>query len=309
VAGLGQCSLDYLCRIPAYPACDTKCEFNAFAIQGGGPVATALVLLSRWGVRTRFAGVIGTDDFGSRILDGLRRDKVDCSATIVRQKARSQFAFICVEQETGKRTIFWGRPTAGPYQPSELPDQFLQGVHALHLDGLFARASIHLAHRARGLGIPVVLDAGSLRPGMLELVRLTDHLIASERFARQFDPRGSVDHVVRKLGTLGPSVVTVTMGEHGSVSFWRGADRPCYLPALPVRPYDTTGAGDIFHGAYLYGLLKQWPVPACLRWATVSAGLSCTRLGGRAGIPSRQAVRQGLKSLPDFSVRPSRAHG
>jgi sulfofructose kinase len=299
VAGMGQCALDYLCTIDRYPPPDTKCEFSDFLLQGGGPVATALVALTRWGVSTRFAGVVCGDRFGRAILEGLQDEKVDVSAVRVREGGRSQFAFICVEKETGKRTIFWGRPEGSSCTDGEVPEGFLDNVHVLHLDGLFAEASLHLAKQAKARGIPVVLDAGSLRAGMLELIRHTDHLIASEEFIGQFQPETPLTPRLHSLRQMGPRVVTVTRGARGSVSLWE--ETPQWLPALQVKARDTTGAGDVFHGAYIYGLLQGWGIPDRIRWATVAAGLSCRFLGGRTGIPTLEEVTQGLSWLSPFT--------
>jgi len=298
VAGLGQCSLDFLCTIDQYPPPDTKCEFDDFLIQGGGPVATALVVLSRWGIPARFAGVVCPDRFGRMILQGLNEEQIDTSAVRIQEGSRSQFAFICAEKETGKRTIFWGRPDASPFPPVGLPEDFLTGVDALHLDGLFMDASLHLARKAKECKIPVILDAGSMRPGMLDLIRHTDHLIAAENFIGQYLPESSLTSRLAKLKQMGPQVVTVTLGQQGSVSLWE--DIPYRLPALTVQARDTTGAGDIFHGAYIYGLMQGWEAPERIRWATVAAGLSCQSLGGRSGIPTRREVKGKLSEPGPF---------
>jgi ribokinase len=232
------------------------------------------------------------------ILQGLIEERIDTSAVRIQEGSRSQFAFICVEKEAGKRTIFWGRPDASPFPPAELPDDFLAGVDALHLDGLFVDASLHLARKAKECQIPVILDAGSLRPGMLDLIRYTDHLIAAENFMCQYSAESSLASRLIKLKQMGPEVVTVTLGQRGSVSLWE--DMPYQLPALKVRARDTTGAGDVFHGAYIYGLVQGWEAPERIRWATVAAGLSCQSLGGRSGIPTQGEVEERLSEPGPF---------
>jgi ribokinase len=263
--------------------------------------------LSRWGIAARFAGVVGGDPFGRIILKGLQEERIDTSAVRVREGGRSQFAFICVEPKTGHRTIFWGRPEASPLQAAEVPEGFLRDAGALHLDGLFLEASLHSARSAKRCGIPVVLDAGSLKPGMLELIRYTDHLIAAEEFIRRYEPEAPLARRLCKLREMGPEVVTVTLGDRGSVSLWE--DAPAWLGALRVKAVDTTGAGDVFHGAYIYGLLKGWSPPERIRWATVAAGLSCRFLGGRSGIPSLREVRERLSETGPFRNSDERADG
>jgi sulfofructose kinase len=298
VVGLGQCSLDFLCTIERYPAPDTKCEFDDLLVQGGGPVATALVVLVRWGVSARFSGVVCPDRFGRMIHQGLDEEGIDTSALLTREGSRSQFAFICVEKGTGSRTIFWGRPNALPFLAGDIPEEFLKDAAALHLDGLFLDASLDLAKKAKDRQIPVILDAGTLRPGMLDLIRHTDHLIAAENFLRAYMPSSSITSRLSRIKEMGPQVVTVTLGRRGSVSLWD--DVPYELPALPVEARDTTGAGDVFHGAYIYGLLHGWAPQERIRWATVAAGLSCRHLGGRSGIPPLEEVRAKLSEPGPF---------
>jgi ribokinase len=133
---------------------------------------------------------------------------------------------------------------------------------------------------------------------MLELVAYTDHLIASESFAGQFAPGASRVEVLWELKKMGPELVTVTLGAEGSVSLW--GDRPLRLPALPIEAVDTTGAGDVYHGAYIFGLLQGWPPPERIRWATVASGLNCLHLGGRTGLPSLVEVRKRTQDLEPF---------
>jgi ribokinase len=238
------------------------------------------------------------DRFGRVILEGLRNERIDTAGVLSQKGERSQFAFICVEKDTGKRTIFWGRPEAASYPAARIPKDFLEDARALHLDGLYQEASLHLAREAQERNIPVVLDAGSLRPGMLDLIPHTDHLIAAEEFIGQVQPEASLVSRIQSLHRMGPQVVTVTFGERGSVSLWD--ETPLWLPALRVKAKDTTGAGDVFHGAYIYGLLQAWSVPDRIRWATVAAGLSCRALGGRSGIPMLEEVRRRLPELGPF---------
>ena len=114
VHGLGQCSLDHLAFISAFPKRDSKCPVTGLTVQGGGPVATALVALSRWGIACSMAGVIGDDESGGRILASLEEEGVDTTGLIIRRKSASQFAFIAAEKGNGARTIFWQPPTGAP---------------------------------------------------------------------------------------------------------------------------------------------------------------------------------------------------
>ncbi|ROR03340.1 carbohydrate kinase family protein [Desulfosoma caldarium] len=284
VFGLGQCSLDYLGIIDRFPQADSKCEFRGLTMQGGGPVATALVALNRWGKRCLLCGVVGDDPFGEAILQSLHNEGVHTDGVQVRTEGASQFAFIAAEPATARRTIFWRRPTGAPLRPDEVPWQEVRRSRVILTDGFFMDAALALARKARAWNIPVVVDAGSLRDGMLDLARWSDHFIASEVFARSLMGTEDSEGACRKLASLGPEVVGVTLGARGSVFYYRG--RLAFQEAYAVDVVDTTGCGDVFHGAYVYGLLEGWPVHERFRRASWAAAQVARRLGGRAGIPA-----------------------
>ncbi len=285
VFGLGQCSLDFIGRVDLYPSPDVKCELTETVIQGGGPVATALVALSRWGVLCRFAGVIGDDLFGGMIRESLDGEGIDTSGLIIRKGAESQFAFITAEPEQeGRRTIFWKRPTGDPPEPEEIDREGLCHARVFLTDGLFPEVSLAAAKAAKAANVRVVVDAGTLREGMLDLARQSDYFLASEHFARALAGEGGPVEACYRMAELGPGVVGVTMGPKGCVALAGG--HMIEQPAYPVKAVDTTGCGDVFHAGVVYGLLHGWVTARCLDFASWAASRVALRLGGRAGIPS-----------------------
>ena len=285
VFGLGQCSLDFLGTVDRYPPPDVKCELSETVIQGGGPVATALVALSRWGAVCRFTGMIGDDLFGSMIRESLDKEGIDTSGLLVRKGTESQVAFITAEPEQeGRRTIFWRRPTGDPPTPEEVDCEGVCNTRVFLTDGLFPEASLAAAKAARTANVPVVVDAGTLREGMLDLARVSDYFLASEHFARVLAGQGGPVAVCRRMAELGPTVVGVTMGSKGCVALADG--HIIEQPAYPVKALDTTGCGDVFHAGFVYGLLQGWAAARCLDFASWAASRVALRLGGRAGIPS-----------------------
>ena len=231
VYGLGQCSLDYIGKIKNYPPADSKCEFSGLVIQGGGPVATALAALSRWGIHCTFAGVIGDDPFGEQIRAGLEAEGIDLRGLLVRKGLESQFAFIAAEPGLGRRTIFWQRPTGPPPGPEELDFDLIRRAKVFHTDGLFPEASLAAAKAAREAGVPVVVDAGSLREGMLDLARLSDYFIASSAFARSLVGKDDPVAACRQMAALGPGLGRGHFGERGICGPGSGpADPPSGLP-------------------------------------------------------------------------------
>lgn len=289
VTGIGQCSFDYLGLTDTYPAVDTKKEMLEWHEQGGGPVATALVALSRLGVKCRFYGIVGDDDFGLKIRRSLADEGVDVSGLKKREASVSQVAFIAVEKRTGRRTIFWKRPTGEALKKEELGENFLGSGGMLLVDGLMEDVSVHAVSEARKQNVPVMLDAGRMRRGMIELAGLSDYVVGSEEFARDLGWELSPEALFREREKLGVKVLTITLGARGSITAPSQGD--CFeTPAFKVDAVDTTGAGDVFHGGYVYGLLKGWRLDKTVTFASALAAMKCTKVGGRAGIPQLSEV-------------------
>ncbi len=288
IFGLGQCALDHIGIIAAYPSPNVKCEFTNLVIQGGGPVATALVALSRWNLRCYFTGVVGNDAFGTIIADSLREEGIDTGGLVVRSGHSSQFAFIVSEPNMGRRTIFWQRPTGKPLQPDELNLEVLRKSRALHTDGLFTEASLFACRKAREAGIPVVVDAGTLREGILDMVRLSDCFIVSETFSQAMaeDPL----ETCRMLAGLGAHFTGVTLGAKGYIALVDG--RIIKKPAYPAKAIDTTGCGDIFHAGVTYGIVQGWDAEKCLDLGAWAAAQVSMQIGGRKGIPTYMKLKE-----------------
>ncbi len=297
VVGLGQACVDYLGGVPSYPHEDGKMELLDLQSQCGGPASTALVTLSRLGINTSFLGSISDDPIGAEVLKGLRAGQVDSSFLKITPGHTSQFAFIAVNRKSGNRTIFWHRGSAPPLRPEEVDLSPFSGARVLHLDGLMIEASIEAARQARARGLKVVLDAGTMREGSLGLVSQIDVLIASARFAAPLVGEDSpAEKALEALSRFGPKEIVVTLGSKGSVGWYRG--KIVAQGAFPVNVVDTTGAGDVYHGAYIYGLLKGWDMKACMRFASATSALKCRVIGARAGIPILHEVTQLLETSP-----------
>ena len=283
VVGIGQCTWDLIAIVPDHPPADAKVDVLEWHEDGGGPAATALVALARFGASCAFAGVRGDDVAGDRIAASLSREGIDISGLVVRTGEKSQLAFVSVARETAKRTIFCRRPSGSALAPDEVPACLLDDADFLLVDGTMPEAAVAAAMAARRRGIPVMVDAGTLRPGLPEMMHNASYVAGPETFFHRlgWDGTGSGMSTLRR--EYGNPVVTVTLGEKGSLTW---GDEFIDMPAFAIRAVDTTGAGDVFHGGYIYGLLRGWNLRQTVEFASAVAALSCTALGGRQGIPT-----------------------
>jgi ribokinase len=284
VVGIGYTALDHLGIVPRLPEENTKLEVRDFTIQGGGPTATAMVTVRRLGLDAAYVGKIGDDGFGARMIEELRREDVDVSSVVVERGAASQYAFIMVDARSAARTILWTRGSVSRLKAREVNLDLVRSGRGLFIDDLEPEAALVAAKAAREAGIPVLIDAGSLREGVRELLPLCDYLIASERFAEQISGGADIRAALMELDAFGPKASVVTLGERGC-AYLSGADA-IEVPGFAVKAVDTTGAGDVFHGAYLFAVLEGLDTMRACVFANAVAALKCRRLGGRAGIPT-----------------------
>lgn len=290
IVGVGLNAVDYLVGLSRFPVPGEKLRMSAFAREGGGQVATALVALSRWGRRCKYIGNVGDDEHGRLSSLLLSQEGVDISHVRTVPGASSQFAVIIVEEETGERTILWDRDPRIRVSQEDLPLDEIRRARALLLDGHDVPAAITAARAARGAGVPVVLDAEKVQDGTEELLSLCDHIVAAGHFPGLLIPGASAEDGAREiLRRYAPRTSTVTLGPRGAY----GCDgrEEFFSPPIRVKAMDTTGAGDIFHAGFLYALLGRLPFREILAFANTAAGLSCRGLGGRAAIPTIGEIR------------------
>lgn len=290
VVGLGLNAMDTICIVPAFPLPNTKTHLREVRIEPGGQVATALTTCVRLGLQARYIGSVGNDHWGKAQLASLREENLEVQVREVEGKT-SQVAIILLEEGIGERTILWRRDPALRYPVEELHRELITGARILHLDGCDTAAALQAARWARGAGIPVVIDIDEIYDDSThELLRLVDYLIASHDFAQ--DPR-------ELAGRYGCPVVGITRGAEGAVFLNHG--KLMRSPAFKVPVVDTTGAGDVFHGGFIYGLLQNWDLQDIVRFAHAVAAMKCMRIGARRGIPRLSEVQEFLKTAGEGS--------
>jgi len=286
---LGLNAVDHLIVVPRFPEFNTKIPFISHTLAPGGQCATAMVTLARLGMRTRYIGKVGSDDAGRLQIDSIRSEGVEHSGVVVVKGAETQTAFIIVDQMSGERTILWNRDERLAVAANEVDREAVTSGRVLHLDGHDVAASVAAARFAREAGVPTVLDIDNAYPGLEGLLPLIDFIICSstftERVTGEADLRAGLKELARSSGS---AFVAATTGRDGALAYFRG--EYIHSPAFGVECKDTTGAGDAFHGGFIYGLLAGFSVEETLRFANAVAALNCRAVGARTALPTLDEV-------------------
>jgi sulfofructose kinase len=293
VVGVGLNATDTLIPVPHYPARGSKVEFHSANVLPGGQVATAVVACQQWGLRTRYVGKLGDDGAAAMHRAEFARLGVDVHL-FTAPGCSSQQAFILVD-DAGERTVLWKRDTRLTLRPEELQRGWITDARALHVDGHDTAAAAAAAGWARAAGIPVIADLDELYPGVEALLKNIDYLITSRdipgRLMKEPDLEKSLPALRQRFGCR---LTAATLGEEGVLA-WDGKQFH-YAAAFRVQALDTTGAGDIFHAGFLYGLLEGWPLRRQLDFACAAAALNCTAVGARGGIQSVDSIGQLIRT-------------
>ena len=292
VVGMGLNSVDLLCVVPEFPTLNSKMEILQFSKQGGGQVATAMVALSRWGVKTKYIGKVGGDELGQFSLHSIREEGVDVSSVTIEPKASNQFAIIIVDSVSGERTILWDRDERLMYREGELRKEEICSGKLLHLDGHDLRAAIQCAKWAKGEGIPTVIDIDKVEPLTFELIREIDFVITSSRFPALFTGISDREKAFLELQKHTSGFLCATLEDEGAMALING--EILHVKGFKAKAVDTTGAGDVFHAGFIYGLIQNWEIVEILKFANAVAALKCRDLGGRRGIPTLEEVQKFL---------------
>ncbi len=287
---IGLNATDRLILVPRYPACGGKIRYREEYISPGGEAATAMVAAAALGLRSSYIGAVGDDEFGRIQVESLRQSGVCMDHLLYRRNCPNQSACIIIDQSTGERTVFAHRPEALAIEPGEIPAGHIRSARLLHLDGHNTEAAAWAASVAREAGIPVTMDVDTVYPGFEKVLPNVDYLLASAEFPLAWtglaDPFEALAAIQEQYGMR---VAGMTLGRDGALA--RAGGRFVYSPGYVVQCVDTTGAGDVFHGAFCYAALQGWPLREALEFSNAMAALNCTALGARAGIRALAEVR------------------
>lgn len=295
VVGVGLNATDTMLLVPHFPAYGGKVPFTKEVLSPGGQVASAMVTCAKLDLRAKYIGTVGDDERGEIQMRSLLNSGVDLTHVQRRVNCPNQSAYIVIDQSTGERTVFWNRPECLAISPKQIEPDQITCARLLHIDGHDTSAVEHAARIARQNGIPVTVDVDTIYPGFDRVLPLVDYLIASSEFPGRWtrieDPKNALEKLQREYGMR---VAAMTLGSHGALALEDG--KFYYSPGYVVHCVDTTGAGDVFHGAFCYALLQRMSLADALDFSNAMAALNCTAIGARGGIASADVARRLMQS-------------
>ena len=281
---IGHAAYDITTPVDEYPTENTKNRVHSRIECGGGPSATAAYLLGKWNMDTTFAGIVGHDIYGKKIKDEFASVGVDTRYLEMSNDYETTSSFILANTSNGSRTTFAYRPSS--MQMSDFELDFEPNI--ILMDGQEYEASKKLLKKyPKAISI---IDAGRSRKEIIELSKMVTYLVCSKEFAEnvseiKFNEDFSNKEIIyKKLETIFPNDIVVTLEEHGCL--YKFNDEIKIMPSIKVKPVDSTGAGDIFHGAFTYGIAKNYDFEKTLKLANIAGAISVSRIGTRASIPT-----------------------
>jgi sugar/nucleoside kinase (ribokinase family) len=307
IVGIGLNATDTLILLPHCPAYAGKAPFESEILSPGGQVASAMVACATLGLKVKYIGTVGDDERGRIQMASLESAGINIDDVQIRPGCPNQTAYILIDQATGERTVLWQRNDCLRLAPESIREDQITSARLLHIDAHDTPAVARAAQIARRHGIPVTVDVDTIYHGFDRVLPNVDYLIASSEFPTQWtnerDPFKALETIQEEYGMR---VAGMTLGAHGALVRTEG--KFVYSPAFVVDCVDTTGAGDVFHGAFCYAVLEKMPLPEALDFSNAMAALNCTKLGARGGIATLETARElmgrtGRRSHKDFAAR------
>lgn len=295
ITGVGAAVLDHINLIEYYPNEDGSTHITKIIDQGGGACATAIVAANRLGMHGQMIASIGDDEIGKAILRGLDQEQIDTTMVEIIPGANSPHSEIMVNPETGTRTKFVCNNTLPPIEWTKDQADLIKNSDILHVDGTRYDNAMAAIIIARENGILVSVDGCHMEEDR-ELNRamacMSDILIMNARYPKLVAKTETTEEALAYFASQGPKIVISTQGTKGCLAWIDGKVE--VFPAYSVKAVDSTGAGDVFHGAFLASYAQEGDVRRAIRYASIAAALKCTQIGGRAGIPSDEEIRSYL---------------
>ncbi|HWG22353.1 MAG TPA: PfkB family carbohydrate kinase [Terracidiphilus sp.] len=299
LVGVGLNATDTLIPLAEFPARGSKVEYTNASLLCGGQTASAVVACQTWGLQTRYVGKLGDDDAARLHRREFARTGVD--ARLIEVPAAASPQSLILVDGGGERTVLCRRDERLLLRPEELHPEWIVNARALHVDGYETAAAAQAARWAHEAGVPVIADLDEIYPGVEDLIRNVDYLIVSRDFPARITGERDLAQALRIIRkTYDCKLTAATLGQDGVIA-WDGAQL-LHRSAYRVPVVDTTGAGDIFHAGFIYGLLQGWNLERQLDFACAAAALNCTCAGARGGIRGVEDVERLMASTPRYEL-------
>src|SRR5271154_1075212 len=297
LVGVGLNATDTVIPLSTYPARGSKTEYSTVSTLPGGQVATTVVACQHWGLRTRYVGKLGDDLAATLHREAFSHAGPETGVDtriITVPGAPSAQSLILVDAQ-GERTVLIRRDERLALHPADLQREWITNARALHVDGYDTEAAILAASWAREAGVPVIADLDEIYPNVENLLANADYLIVSRDFPSRLMSEPDLEQALRKMHRRYSSrLAAATLGQDGVLAF--DGKQLLHTPAYCVPVVDTTGAGDIFHAGFIYGLLQDWPLDRQLDFACAAAALNCMAVGARGGIQAIETIEEFMKT-------------
>jgi sugar/nucleoside kinase (ribokinase family) len=293
VIGLGENSFDHVYRLPRYPSPggpDAKLEIRSREMRAGGQVVTTLCTCASLGLKAKYLGAFGSDEGGRFVQNAIARRGVDLRDALV-SEAPNRYAVILVDETTGERVVLWQRDPRLVLPPDTLRPEMVADTRLVHVDAVDEAAALQAARLAQAAEVPVTTDIDSVGPNTLRLVSMVTVALFAEHVPAALT--GEADPETALLDTP-PAMLCTSLGAGGAMLLT--PDGLFHEPALEVDVVDTTGAGDVFRGAFITAFLAGFPPEAILRFANAAAAVSCTREGALGGVPTHEEIQRLIDS-------------
>ncbi len=296
IVGLGVIAVDEMLYVDSYPPADGRTPLRARCRLGGGNTSCALAAASRLGSRCALLGRLGDDELSRFAREHLAKTGVDLSLLLHDPQCGPIYAIIVVAGDTGSRAIFPDFGLVKPLEPEELHPEWFRGAKVLLVDHLHPPTLLPAVRMARELGLEVVSDIELEMPQLGEIRDDIDHFICSTEFALPYTNTGGGREACLALAQSSQHrTVVVTAGKEGCYWCVQGQSGITHTRAHRIEPVDTTGCGDVFHGAFCHGLVQRWPMDQIIRFANAAAAIKATRTGGWAAVATPDEVQELLK--------------
>jgi sugar/nucleoside kinase (ribokinase family) len=292
VIGLGVSTVDLLNVVDHFPDKEEVQKSVCSTMQGGGPIATAIVTLARLGAKAAMIDSIGDDWFGKQIFDEFKNEKVDTSLIKINCNYTSSLATVLVRKNDGARTIIFSPGNSPNLSADEITSELISQAKYVHINGRYFDACLKACGVAKSVGTKISFDGGShrFREELKEIIPLTNICIVAKEFAVSCTSKTEISAAAKTILNSGPEIVIITDGLNGSFLFTKEIDGHHQKAFKLESTIDTTGCGDSYHGAFLFGLSRGYDLYESMKFASAVAAINSTKLGGRAALPDLETV-------------------